>query len=263
MMSALRLVMVMALAGLPTAWAASVDIHPAGPTVPENLLRIELRFSQPQHLPFDTRRLTLLDESGVEIRNAVLDLALPSPDGRRITVLMDPGRVKRGVGPNLDAGRALTPGRRVSLRVADAGLRGPAVVKQWEVSAANERPLDVAAWTLHAPRAHSQGTLVLNLHAPISSTAEALIAVVDGDGRRIPGRGILAGDDAVWRFTPSQPWKSAPYAVVTHPDLEDAAGNRACAAFEQMRGSVVACDTGVRMNFSPAGASRPPGGPRP
>jgi hypothetical protein len=31
---------------------------------------------------------------------------------------------------------------------------------------------------------------------------------------------------------PARPWRAGSYAVVTHPDLEDAAGNRPCSPFE-------------------------------
>lgn len=248
-----RLLAAAALAGLSTAWPAALEIHPAGPTVPENLLRIELRFAQAQRLPFDVRRLQLLREDGREIENALLDLALPSADGRRITILMDPGRVKTGVGPQLDAGRALHAGQTVRLRVDDPATAEVAV-KTWQVTAAVSRPLDAAAWRLSEPRSGSREPLVVDLRAPISSSGEGLIAVVDAAGRRVPGKAVLGDGDTVWHFTPSRRWRSGRYRLVAHPDLEDPAGNRHCSAFEQFRASTVRCDAGASRDFFPSGA---------
>jgi len=251
MTNRLRLGLLGVLAGLSVARAATVEIHPAGPTVPENLLRIELRFAQPQRLPFDVQRLKLTDARGEEIENALLDLTLPSADGRRITVLMDPGRVKSGVGPNLDAGRALRAGDVVRLRIDDDAVGRSPVVKQWRVASAVSHPIEAAAWRLTAPRAGSRDPLIVDLREPISSSGEGLIAVLDPSGRPVRGTTALGGADAVWRFTPFRPWSSGRHSVVTHPELEDPAGNRRCAPFEQLRGSKVRCDTGAAVEFVP------------
>ncbi|RZL37144.1 MAG: hypothetical protein EOP35_09385 [Rubrivivax sp.] len=244
------LVALVALGAIPLAGAASVEIHPAGPAVPENLLRIELRFDRPQRLPFDVERLALLDGEGREIRHALLDMALPDADGRRITVLLDPGRVKTGVGPNLEAGRALREGATVSLRVAGGeGDRLPAV-KTWRVTAAVSQPLQPQRWRLASPRSGTRDALSVDLRTPISSASEGLIAVVDGQGHRVAGRVRLDDGDATWRFTPARPWGPSAHRLVTHPGLEDPAGNRRCAAFEAPIGNAATCE-GASLEFTP------------
>jgi hypothetical protein len=245
-------VAVAALASMSLAWATSVEVHPAGPTVPENLLRIELRFAQPPRLPFDIGRVKLLDEHGFEIQHALLDVALPSADGKRITVLMDPGRVKSGVGPNLDAGRALKEGSTVTLHLAGARDEED-VRKTWRVAPATSRPLEPESWNVALPRKGSRDALVVDMKAPISSVGEDLIAVVDPRGQRVDGTTSLADGDATWRFSPSRPWVSGAYRLVTHPELEDPAGNRRCAAFEAVIRAAATCE-GVRLEFKPMGA---------
>ncbi|WP_431052510.1 hypothetical protein [Roseateles sp. L2-2] len=250
-----------ALASVPAARAASVEIHPAGTAVPENLLRLELRFDRPQPLPFDVERLKLLDGDGLEIRHALLDMALPDAEGRRITVLLDPGRVKTGVGPNLEAGRALTQGSTVSLSVAaaktgaeaDAQTDESPVVKTWHVTAAVSHPLQPALWQLSSPRRGTRDELSVDLRTPISSVGERLIAVLDGRGRRVDGVATLADGDATWRFKPSRPWATGRHRLVTHPELEDPAGNRSCAAFEATNLSASRCD-GATLDFTPKDA---------
>lgn len=232
------------------AQAVSVDIHPTGDTVPENLLRIELRFQQPQRLPFDMTRLTLSDDQGVVLENALLDLALPNADGRRITVLMDPGRVKSGVGPNLDAGRALRVGQRVSLRVAaEAGdASGAAAVKTWRVTGAMSNRLSPADWLLTRPRAHSRDALVIDFRDAVSASGEGLIAVTDAAGHRLSGTTSLTRGDSAWRFTPTRRWKTGRHRLVVYPEFEDPAGNRPCAAFEEQAQSSTRCEA-TRRDF--------------
>ncbi|MCE4556552.1 hypothetical protein [Pelomonas cellulosilytica] len=258
-----RLCRVMAIASLAAASlarAASVDIHPAGAEVPENLLRFELRFDRPQALPFDVERLMLLDADGQEIRHALLDVALPDADGRRITVLLDPGRVKSGVGPNLAAGRALKEGATISLRVAGRDAHEPPTVKSWRVTAAASQPLRPRQWRVRPPRSGTRDTLSVDLRTPISSVGERLIAVLDSQGRRVAGTTTLNDGDSTWRFRPSQPWTLGQHRLVTHPGLEDPAGNRQCAAFEAPLSHDETCD-GASLPFTPVNLIRSVGHP--
>jgi len=243
-----------ALAAMPLAKAAPVEIHPAGPVVPVNLLRFELRFDRPQRLPFDVERLKLLDGQGIEIQHALLDVALPDADGRRITVLLDPGRVKTGVGPNLEAGRALKEGATVSLLVAGSDADPSPVQKTWRVTAAVSHPLQPQLWQLGAPRQGSRDALTVDLRTPIGSAGERLIVVVNGRGHRVEGSVTLDDGDATWRFKPARPWATGRHRLVTHPGLEDPAGNRRCAAFEAPIRSVETCE-GASLEFTPKPAS--------
>lgn len=249
-----RLVTLAALAGTAIARADSVEIHPTGPAVPENLLRFELRFDRPQRLPFDVDRLKLLDGDGVEIQNALLDMALPDTDGRRITVLLDPGRVKTGVGPNLDAGRALKRGATVSLLVMGRGADASPTVKTWRVTAPVSQPLRPELWRFSLPSQGTRDELSVDLRSPISSVGERLIAVLDAHGHRLKGMVTLDEGDARWRFKPARPWTAGTHRLVTHPGLEDPAGNRHCAAFEASLQSAARCE-GVSLPFTPNVAS--------
>ncbi len=209
----------------------SVLIYPSGPTVPENLLRIELRFSSPLKPPLTLDQIKLTDAESVEIKDAFLDLPLPSADGKSVTILFHPGRVKSGVGANLALGRALHAGTTVTLVINHPALAKP-VRKRWQVTAFDAESPQPAYWTFVPPRRGSRSPLVLHLDKPISSSAEHLIAIRGLDGSRLAGEASLENGETVWRFVPAQPWQAGSYAVVTHPDLEDAAGNRSCAPFE-------------------------------
>lgn len=233
---------------LPLALAgAAGTITPSGAEVPANLLRIEVRFDRP--LPaVPTQAIILRDAAGKPIADALLDIDLPDRDERGLVVLMQPGRIKHGVGPNLAVGPALHGGDRVSIEVRDPRLAHP-LIRAWRVGPAYERKLVPAAWRLHAPAARSKAPLVLGLTAAINASAATLIAVAGADGRRIPGKASLARGETEWRFVPAAPWQAGRYQVRIHPSLEDPAGNRLCAAFEARRQSELRCRDEARVDF--------------
>lgn len=237
---------------LAAATASGVDpavlVYPSGPVVPENLLRIELRFSAPLHLPLTMDQVKLIDGNGSEMKDPFLDLLLPSRDDKSVTILFHPGRVKSGVGANLALGRALRAGTTVTLVVDHPALTTP-VRKSWQVTAFDAKPPRPDRWTFALPQPGSRSDLVLHLDKPISSTAEHLIAVRGPDGNRLAGAARLENGETIWRFTPSRPWRAGSYAVVTHPDLEDLAGNRPGVPFEAAGGSQVRDEAGTVENF--------------
>ncbi|HXE58345.1 MAG TPA: hypothetical protein VNK43_10115, partial [Gemmatimonadales bacterium] len=99
-------------------------IHPSSDVVPANQLRWYLEFSAPMSLGEAYRRVRLLDERGREVSGAflVVDQELWDPARRRLTLLFDPGRVKRGIRPNLESGAPIRQGGTYTLRV-DAAWR--------------------------------------------------------------------------------------------------------------------------------------------
>jgi hypothetical protein len=223
-------------------------VYPSGPEVPENLLRIELRFSAPLRHPLALEHVKLVDESGRVIEGAFLDLPLPAADASRVTLLLHPGRVKTGLVAQRTFGRALQAGTRMTLVIEDAALARP-VRKTWQVVGFDAQPPAPSLWRFKQPTAGTRTPLLVHLDAPISSTAEALIAVRGPDGNRVAGNSRLEVGETVWRLTPARAWHAGLYALVTHPELEDAAGNRPCAAFEAARLSQARCEDGTALPF--------------
>ena len=123
------------------------------------------------------------------------------------------------------------------------------------ISSGNERGRDDAEspqplhWIVEPPQSGTRSPLVLHLDKPISSSAEALIAIRGPDGRRFEGKTRLEDYETVWHFVPAQSWRAGNYAVVTHPDLEDCAGNRPCAPFEGADASRVSDEEGTVQKF--------------
>lgn len=227
--------------GVAAALAAHpVGISPSAAVVPENLLRIELEFDGVDGVAPDAVDARLLDDDGAVIDGALLDLALPSADGRRLTLLMHPGRVKTDVGPNRALGRALKAGRRVTLVVSSPGSSIPSR-RTWQVVDPDVTGPLPGSWRAATPIAGARAPLRVTLDAPVDAGGANLIAVRNAGGDRIPGAARFEQGETVWAFTPTHPWAMGVYDIVVHPNLEDPAGNRTCGAFEAIKASLVTC----------------------
>jgi hypothetical protein len=221
--------------------AAPAAVTPSGDTVPENLLRIELHLARPLARPLAMDHVRLVDAEGATIEDAFLDLPLPGDGGRTITLLLHPGRVKRGVGANLALGRALHAGADAALVVDDPQLPRP-LHKRWHVTPPIERRMQPAQWQLAMPRAGSTAALQVALDAPLTAASAAWIALRGPDGERVAGTAWLDEGETRWRFRPAPPRRAGPNGLVAHPRLEDVAGNRACTPFEAAGLDAMACD---------------------
>ncbi len=98
-------------------------ITPSSDTWPENLLRFYIHFSAPMSRRGAIGFVSLVDEKGQKLPDVFLEVNanLWNSDDTRFTVLLDPGRVKRGILPNLELGRAIRDRGRYTI-VIDAGL---------------------------------------------------------------------------------------------------------------------------------------------
>ena len=233
---------------LPSSAAAAAQVTPSGAQVPENLLRIVLHLDAPLSAPLDMRHVSLLDSKGAVIDGVFLDLPLEDPEHKEVTLLLHPGRIKTGVGPNLALGMALREGQAVVLRIDDPQL-GQTVEKHWRVVQAVRTPLAPADWRVHAVKRSSRQALSVAFPAALDSDAASLLALQGPDGQRVAGRAVLAAGEQEWRFVPARPWRPGHYLLRVHPRLEDPQGNRLCSAFEQAAQSAQQCDEEGQRTF--------------
>ncbi len=127
-----------------------VAVYPSALEVPENHLRLYIVFSAPMGLGAGGAYIRLVDEHGSPLADPFLplDVDLWNEDRTRFTVLYDPGRVKRGILPNVEMGRPLAAGRAYTLEI-DPGWRDaegqPLVApfrREFRVGPPRERALD-------------------------------------------------------------------------------------------------------------------------
>ena len=215
-------------------------VYPSADALPENLLKFYVHFSAPMSRGGVYRHVRLIDDSGrdVELPFLELDEELWDPDMTRLTLFIDPGRIKRGVRPLEEIGPALEQGRRYTLVI------GPGLVdatgrelagefrKRFTVGPPDRESPDPGKWKVTAPAPSTRGPVSVEFPEPLDAAlAERLIRVTAG-GRVVPGHVALGDGERLWRFTPAEPWGAARYEILVQPTIEDLAGNNIGKPFE-------------------------------
>ncbi len=217
------------------------QVYPSSTALPENLLRFYIYFSAPMSRGEAYRRLKLIDASGKPVDRPFLELdeELWSSDGKRFTLLFDPGRIKRGLKPREEFGPILEAGKSYTLvidrdwpdatgRPLQAEFR-----KTIRAGAPDETSPDPKAWQVRAPQAGTQDPLEVHFAEPLDrGLLDRLLAVRTADARDVPGRVSIADLETTWRFTPLDPWPAGKYLLVIGTELEDVAGNSVARPFE-------------------------------
>jgi hypothetical protein len=216
-------------------------VYPTKETLPENLLRLYIHFSTPMSRGESYRHIRLVDASDKPVHRPFLELGeeLWSSDGKRFTLLLDPGRIKRGLKPREELGPILEAGKSYELVIDRAWCDAAGTPlrrgfrKAFRVGPPDETSPDPKSWGLRPPRAGTRGPLEVRFPEPMDrALLDRLIAVQDGAGRLVPGQVSVAGEETIWRWTPAGPWEPGDYRLVVGTDLEDLVGNSIARPFE-------------------------------
>ena len=215
-------------------------IYPSGDLIPENQLRMYIEFSAPMGLRSGIDYLALLDERGKEVPGPFLplDYEFWNRDHTRFTVFFDPGRVKDGILPNRQMGRALKAGHTYTLVVrqewqdaSGAPLKDP-FRRTLRVGPADTQPLDPAKWRIDAPKAGARAPLVVTFPEPLDHGLLFRALAVRQAGQALDGEIAIDANETRWTFTPRDPWRAGAYDLLALSILEDRAGNQIGRAFE-------------------------------
>ncbi|MEM6566411.1 MAG: hypothetical protein AAF665_18300 [Pseudomonadota bacterium] len=219
-----------------------VEIYPTGAVLPDNLLRMYIYFPREMSTHDSLEHIDVLNADGEPVEGVFLSpkYELWSPDHRRLTLLLDPGRVKTGLAAHDRLGRALIPGRDFTLIIMDTlvGADGCALGAQtthaFSVGASDFDPPDPENWDLALPAAGTKEPLRIDLGSPHDHVSLAHgLRVVDQDGTLVPGALSLENEESVWVFHPGHAWNNAPYRLTVDSLFEDLAGNRPGALFDR------------------------------
>jgi hypothetical protein len=228
-----------ARAATPAARVAAV--YPTAATLPENQLKFYIQFTAPMSRGGAYEHLHLLDAEGKPVDLPFLELAeeLWNPAGDRLTLLLDPGRVKQELKPREEAGPILAAGRRYTLLVdrawPDAASQRLAADfrKTFQVAEADETCPDPKSWQLAVPRAGGRAALVVRFGESLDyALLQRMLWVVDDQGDGVPGESQLGEEEASWAFRPEDPWQPGRYRLMAASLLEDLAGNSIARKFE-------------------------------
>jgi len=209
-----------------------VEISPSATDLPANTLRFYLSFSTDMRGRFNRRDVSLRDDGGVERSGAFMSFGqeLWSADGRRLTLLLDPGRIKRGVSANEVDGAPLVPGRRYTLSVLDAESdtsRAVLISAGFRAIEAERRPLIPAGWSVSVPAADTRKPVSLIFDRVMDrALLDHAFKIETSAGEVIAGKIQIAVGERSVDFIPDHPWKAGEFAIIFDGSLEDVCGNR-------------------------------------
>ena len=210
-------------------------IYPAVDQVPANLLKFYLYFSAPMQRGQAWHHLRLLNGKGnaVDLPFLKIDQELWDPEHRRLTILFDPGRIKRGVLPREADGTALSQGETYTL-IVDASwpdAAGQLLIAthrhRFTVTAEDRTPINPAKWQLTLPTPATRQPLKIQFGEALEQALAQRLIVFP-----MPGELRLHPSATGLSFTPAEPWAVARFEIGIDTTLEDLAGNKVLRAFD-------------------------------
>jgi hypothetical protein len=227
----------------PAASASVLAIYPTAAAVPLNLLKFYVQFSAPMSEGRAADAVEVRREDTGELLENVFHRGraeLWDPGRRRLTLLLDPGRIKRGLGPQEALGYPLAEGTwvtvGVTLRFRDA-LGAPLVAgaqRRYWIGPPVREHVAPARWRQGWPEAGSSDPLVLEFDRPLDhALLQHSLRVTGPGGAAVAGAVVVGPEEMSWRFHPERPWAEGLYALTVDPVLEDLAGNSLARVFDR------------------------------
>ena len=159
---------------------------------------------------------------------------------QHLTVLLDPGRLKQGVGPNRELGPPLKAGQTYTLAIGGGmvDLSGRRLhetfYRHFRVTEAVREHIAVEQWKIVPPVTKSRQPLVLMFPRPLDWALLAHAITITSTGEQsIDGRIAIDQNERRWSFTPNSVWTAGSYHVRVASGLEDVCGNSITAAFDR------------------------------
>jgi hypothetical protein len=237
---------------------AVTAVHPSGDALPANLLKFYIHFSAPMTRGDSYRRIHIVDESGHDIPDAFLTLPeeLWNANGTRLTLLFEPGRIKRGLKPNEDLGAPLVESRRYALVIdadwpdAQRTPLGKEFRRSFRVTQPDHAQPNPRHWKISPPKPGTLDPVAITFDEPLDhALVQRMLEVRDPAGRRLAGRVTTSRQETLWQFHPAALWQSGKYELIVDPALEDRAGNSVGRPFETRGHTAAASDAAIVLRF--------------
>ncbi|MES2695137.1 MAG: hypothetical protein V4773_16810 [Verrucomicrobiota bacterium] len=225
-----------------------MQIYPTSDLLPENQLKFYVHFSGSMSRGGIYEYVQLRDGEGKIVDTPFLELdeELWDPTMTRLTLLIDPGRIKRGVkpledmGPVFEAGKNYTLSIKATWRDADGRPLKTGFEKAFRIGPADRTPPDPKRWKItYVPPAGSPGPFIVQFDEPMDrALALRLIAVERVPEQRGARPQVLDGEVTVdeqerrWMLMPVGPWRRGSYRLVVATTIEDLAGNNIGKTFD-------------------------------
>jgi hypothetical protein len=219
-----------------------LGIRPSAAEVPRNLLRLYVWFSAPMSEGFAASHVRLTGDDGDAMTGALLPTEHELWDAarRRLTVLLDPARIKRGLAGHRQAGYPLRSGTSFRLLVDDGfrdaqgSLLRARAERRYQVGGDERRRIEPAGWALTIPSSHTFEPLEVTFDRPLDhGLLTRCLHVAGPGGQPVDGTPEAGPEERSWRLAPRQAWAPGPHQLVVDHVLEDLAGNSVSRVFDR------------------------------
>lgn len=230
-------------------------VYPSSDVLPENLLKFHLSFSAPMKTGEVYQRVKLINSRNKEVEKAflIVDQELWDTEMKVVTLLLDPGRIKRGLRANLELSAPLKAGETYTL-IVEAGWKNAdgiplehTIKKKFTCAPADRVTPQMANWELIAPK-NTSDLLVLRTSEPMDKILLSDgIRITDDRGNKIDGTITVLPNESGIAFRPHQQWTNITYLLTINPLLEDLAGNN----FNRVFDKDLSDTTALELNAEP------------
>ena len=216
-------------------------VYPSAGVLPENLLKFYVHFSAPMSRGHSYDFVHLQEQNGrnVELPFLELDEELWNPEMTRLTLFIDPGRIKRGVRPLEEVGPALENGKHYALLIDSRWKDGSGqplkehFQKRFTVAPPDRQPPNPAQWKVRSPKSKTRQPLMVRFPKPMDhALAQRVIHVLNSSDELVHGQTALRDEERRWTFVPEAAWREGAYRLRIENTIEDLAGNNIGKPFE-------------------------------
>ena len=221
-------------------------VYPSADVLPENLLRMYVQFSKPMKTVGNLERIKLIDEEGNELKYVFFNnvYELWNHEQTRLTLLLDPARVKSGLLANETIGRAKKPGKKYKLvkealeAVNHKKMQVPFEKWIWIETADLLKP-DIKRWKLVKPKANTRESFAIHFPQMLDlNSLQQRLAITDSESKPVQGTIVIEKQETEWRFQPEKPWRHGSYILHVNTRLEDPSGNNVNGLFDHKIGTL-------------------------
>ncbi|MEM9297518.1 MAG: hypothetical protein AAGA64_03945 [Bacteroidota bacterium] len=220
------------------------SFFPTADTLPSNVLRCYVYFSNAMGLddPYDHIKVT--DSKGEPLTEPFVEIpeGLWDESRTRLTLLFHPGRIKRGVGPNMSKGEIFKEKETYTIELSQGWVDGQGrplkqrFSKTFFIDKAERNSINIEEWAVNIPYAQTKEALALKTGRMLDQALIRRMVKVYSKEGIVPGNWSLG--TFFHSFIPEYPWGAGDYILKVDPRLEDVSGNTLLSNFDVETGAI-------------------------
>lgn len=208
-----------------------IAIYPSTNTVPENLLKMYFQFSKPmQEVGSALDFIKVTNNTTKKEVDVFLELntELWNKEHTRLTLWLDPGRIKTDLIPNREKGLPILRGNEYTLTIdsnwgdANGNTLSKSYQKTFNVVERDAKKPNIEEWNLLV----NLDVLTIHFNEPLDGVlASKSFQVKNSNNEIVVGDFELVNHEQTLKFQPEYPFALGEYSLVVESKLEDLAGN--------------------------------------